>query len=180
VNAYARAAGSAALQGVATGLYAAAAALPTAQRRTARGVTVAGLSVAASLGRWAIDRRPGPDRPRSDRPRSDRPRSDRPGQAQPAVDDSAAAESAASRAAASGPAGDGPRLPSRAQLAALAAGLGVSTVSILARRRLERWWLAGLRAQGHPHPYRVLGFRMGLLGFAGALPAGLIRANIRR
>ncbi len=135
MNVYLRAVGSAALQGLATGLFAAGAARPRAQRRTARAVTVTGLSVAASLGRWAIDReRPTP-----------------PG-----------------------------RLPDRRQVAALGVGLGITTASILVRRRLERRWLAGLRARGHPHPYRVLGFRMGLLGFAGALPARLAQAYLHR
>ncbi len=148
VTSYLRAVGSAALQGLATGLFVAAAALPMAQRRTARGITVVGLSAAASLGDWAIDRRAG-----------DRTRSAPPGRL---------------------PEPEELRRPSRRQLAALGAGLGVTAASILVRRRLERRWLAALHAQGHPHPYRVLGVRMGLLSFAGALPARLTQANIRR
>ncbi|MEV6494695.1 hypothetical protein AB0M20_39650, partial [Actinoplanes sp. NPDC051633] len=45
--------------------------------------------------------------------------------------------------------------------------------SMIGRRHLEKRWLAALQESGHPHPYRALGVRMGLVATALALPGAL-------
>jgi len=73
-----------------------------------------------------------------------------------------------------------PRPPDKRQLVALGAAAVISTGMIVGRRRLERRWLAGLERAGHPHPYRALGLRVGLLSFAGTLPGRLVTAHSAR
>jgi hypothetical protein len=43
--------------------------------------------------------------------------------------------------------------------------------------RLEKRWLASLQRAGHPHPYRGLAWRTGLLNAAGSLPAQLLEVR---
>jgi hypothetical protein len=62
----------------------------------------------------------------------------------------------------------------RRKLAVTAVSLGVSVGLMAGRRRLEKRWLAALARDGHPHPYRALALRMGLLSFAGTLPGRLV------
>ena len=73
-----------------------------------------------------------------------------------------------------------PRPPDKRQLLALGAAAVVSTGMVLGRRRLEQRWLTGLQRAGHPHPYRALGVRVGLLSFAGTLPSRLVKAHSAR
>jgi hypothetical protein len=69
-----------------------------------------------------------------------------------------------------------PDRPERSMAVALAAiGLGIGI--FIGGRKLEKRWLAGLQASGHPHPYRALGLRIGLLTAAGTLPAQLLEAK---
>ncbi|HEX8632037.1 MAG TPA: hypothetical protein VF755_28085, partial [Catenuloplanes sp.] len=65
----------------------------------------------------------------------------------------------------------------RQQGIALATSVGVSTVVMLAGRRLEKRWLAGLIRQGHPRPHRALAARMAALSLSGSLPTRLFEAH---
>jgi hypothetical protein len=57
---------------------------------------------------------------------------------------------------------------------AVSAAVGVLSLgALVGRHRLEKLWLARLQRNGHPHPYRALGVRMGLVAAAIALPSRL-------
>ena len=73
-----------------------------------------------------------------------------------------------------------PRPPDKRQLLAVGAAAVFTTGMVIARRRLERRWLAGLERAGHPRPYRAVAVRMGLLSFAGTLPGRLVKAHEAR
>ena len=75
---------------------------------------------------------------------------------------------------------DQPRELSATRVAVSAGLVGASVGATIGRRRFERYWLAKLERDGHPHPQRVLAVRMGLVSFAGALPSGLVKVYERR
>jgi hypothetical protein len=66
------------------------------------------------------------------------------------------------------------------KLAVTAVAIGVSVGWAVGRRQLEKRWLAALTRGGHPHPHRALALRMGLLSFAGTLPARLVKVHESR
>jgi hypothetical protein len=70
-----------------------------------------------------------------------------------------------------------PTLPTRLQLVALAAGVGVSVALRMGGRRLERRWLASLERSGHAHPHRAVALRVAALSLAATLPSRLFEAH---
>jgi hypothetical protein len=70
---------------------------------------------------------------------------------------------------------DRPRAERRMTASLAATGLAVGVY--LGGRMLEKRWLTGLQRGGHPHPYRALGLRIGVLTAASALPARLLEVR---
>ena len=75
---------------------------------------------------------------------------------------------------------DQPRELGPARVAVSAGLVGASVGAVIGRRRFERYWLAKLARDGHPHPHRVLAVRMGLVSFAGTLPGRLVKVHEHR
>lgn len=73
-----------------------------------------------------------------------------------------------------------PRPISRARLAATGAAVAVSVATMVGGRKLQKRWLGALERDGHAHPHRALGVRMGLISFAGTLSQRLIRVHEAR
>ncbi|MFI7597217.1 hypothetical protein [Actinoplanes sp. NPDC049681] len=156
MDTYVRAVGAAALQGLLTGVWVAAGELPPAKRRLSRAGAVITLSAVASIGdrTFPDEARAVPPQPRDLSPD---PR------------------------ALGGGAGEAPPRPiSKARLAATGVGVAVSVATMIGGRRLQKRWLAALARDGHAHPHRALGLRLGLISFAGTLPRQLIRVHEAR
>jgi hypothetical protein len=146
------------------GAWIAAAELPPARRRLARG------AVAAAIVAVAI---PGIRAARSAAAGADEPAVPGAGSGLPYVD-------VGIQLPADDPSEDDPSLRRRALLAgavgvgALTAAVAVSVGVAMAGRQLERRWLARLTRQGHPHPHRALALRMAGLYAALTVPSRLI------
>ncbi|WP_433720349.1 hypothetical protein ACQP2Y_35270 [Actinoplanes sp. CA-051413] len=146
------------------GVWVAAAELPPARRRLARG------AVAAVIGAVAI---PGIRAARSAATGTDEPAVPGAGSGLPYVDVGIHL-----------PAGDPSEddaSPRRRAVLAGAVGVGVLTTAVaasvgvtVAGRQLERRWLARLTRHGHPHPHRALALRMAGLYAALTVPSRLI------
>ena len=134
-SSYPRAFVDAALQGLVTGAWVAAAELPAGRRRLVRAGSVIGGSALASIGDRGSDEK------------------------EPAAERPTAADF------------------DKRKLAATAAAIAVSVGVAVGRRQLEKRWLGALTRAGHPHPHRALALRMGLLSFAGTLPARLVKVH---
>ncbi|MFI5496524.1 hypothetical protein [Actinoplanes sp. NPDC051859] len=183
---YAQATGAAALQGLMTGVWVAAGELTPARRRLTRAGAIVAFSALGSIKDWAF-----PD-----------DKATTGGAACCTTKPAALAGTALSGTALSGVAVQGssgagteraegvddladdldssPEPVSKARLIAGGAGVAIAVATMIAGRRLEKRWLAGLTRNGHTHPHRALGVRMGLISFAATLPSGLIRAHEAR
>jgi hypothetical protein len=68
-----------------------------------------------------------------------------------------------------------PRPVNRKRVALMVATGVLSVGSVVGRRRLEKLWLAKLIRDGHPHPHRALGVRMGVISAGLALAGRLTK-----
>jgi hypothetical protein len=68
-----------------------------------------------------------------------------------------------------------PRRVDRKRLALMIATGAMSVGATAGRRRLEKRWLAKLIRDGHPHPHRALGVRMGVVSAGVALASRLTK-----
>ncbi|MEV8508672.1 hypothetical protein AB0368_28125 [Actinoplanes sp. NPDC051475] len=160
MDTYVRAVGAAALQGLLTGVWVAAGELPPAKRRLSRAGAVVALSGMASVRDWAF-----PDEP-----------SAIPAKTRAVTGETRAVPDEAEMLSDEVP----PRPISKARLAATGAAVAVSVATMVGGRRLEKRWLGALERDGHAHPHRALGVRMGLISFAATLSQRLIRVHEAR
>ncbi|WP_305785091.1 hypothetical protein [Symbioplanes lichenis] len=181
MNFYVRTASTAVTQGLLTGIWVGAGGLSPARRRLVRAGAVAGLAAAALVGTGAA---------RTGASGRDVKRSPDEGWLDEAADlqeavlhtdaelrgNAARQEIADARAAAELKIADEPPIDKR-KLIATGVAFAISGGAIVGRRFLERRWLARLERQGHPHPYRALGVRMGAISGASALVSGLTNRN---
>jgi hypothetical protein len=72
----------------------------------------------------------------------------------------------------------GPRRPTPKQLALLAGVTLASAAVMYGGSRLEKRWLAGLVAKGHPHPHLGLGWRMAAVSLAATLPSRIAEVRL--
>jgi hypothetical protein len=141
---YGGALSSAMLQGLTTGLWVAAGGLAPRKRRAVRAAIVVG-----SAGVAALELRLEKEKPQL-------------------LDTPVLVKDVLAREVT--PAEIGVKTPSRAMLVAMA----VSTGATLGGRLLEKRWLARLVRNGHVHPHRSLGIRMGVLAATTSLASGLV------
>jgi hypothetical protein len=168
---YAGAAASAAVDAAFGGAWTAAGGLTTTQRRVAR-VAVLAAAYAANGGLSRLSQ--GPQEP-----------------GQPDVAAFVATSARLVPTVREAPAVDGevattpdadavPRRPTPRQLAVLAGVTALSGAAMYGGRRLEKRWLAGLIAKGHPYPHLALGLRMAAVSLAAALPSRLAEVRATR
>jgi hypothetical protein len=149
----ARVIGTRAFQGLTTAAWVASGELPAGKRRAVR----AGVTVAATVVGWATI-------PKKERPFTWTRQNGFAAVERPESED---AEKP-----------DVPPLTARdvaVTVGLVAAGIGVS----VGGRKLEKRWLAGLQRAGHPHPYRALAWRMGLVSAVGTAPLKLLEKSVR-
>ncbi|WP_212987044.1 hypothetical protein [Actinoplanes auranticolor] len=160
---YLRTLADAGLDVASVGAWIAAAELPPARRRLARGAVAAITATVAIPGIRAVRSAAGADEPAVPGAGSGLPYVDV-GIQLPADDPSEDDPSRRRRAVLAGAVGVG------VLTTAVAASVGVA----LAGRQLERRWLARLTRHGHPHPHRALALRMAGLYAALTVPSRLI------
>jgi hypothetical protein len=165
MNAYVRAASSAAMQGVLTGVWVAAGGMSPGRRRAVRATAVVGLSAAATLADWWFDRQAAEREAWA----TDDEIAEREDEAKPEPREDDGLEDEA----------PDPEAIGTRQLALLGAAAAVSAAAIAGRRLWEKRWLQRLENSGHPHPHRALGVRLGAMSFAGSLATSLIRRKAR-
>jgi hypothetical protein len=142
---YAGAVSSAIFQGVVTGAWVTAGALPAGKRRAVRaGITV--VSVGTAMVQLRLEKKDEPQ----------------------LLTTPVAVKDVLARDVGSGESGRRP--VSRATVAALVLSTGLA----IGGRRLERRWLARLSEAGHAHPHRALGVRMGVLTAATTLVSDVL------
>jgi hypothetical protein len=161
---YLRTLADAGLDVASVGAWIAAAELPPARRRLARGAVVAVMGAVAVPGiRAAWSAVAGADEPAVPGAGSGLPFVDV-GIELPADEPSEDDGSTRRRAVRAGAVGVG----------VLTAGVAVSVGLTMAGRKVERRWLARLTRHGHPHPHRGLALRMAGLYAALTVPSRLI------